>query len=99
MSVTREFLQSAPAQFQFHSRPDPERSYKFFVRGKGCTLGILFETSVDIYFEWLYEDGQLVDYDPDIRYKAWPKHEFTRLVAAGVWEIVGRSEVPTSIPS
>lgn len=93
MSSVREFLKSAPSDFQLRSRPDPEQPYKFFVRGKGCTLGICFETSVDIYFEWLYEDDQLVDYEPEIRYKSWPKHEFTRLVAAGVWDIVGRSEI------
>ena len=95
-STTREFLKAAPCDFQFHTEPDPGRSYKFFVQGKGCTLGIIFESSVNIYFEWLYEDGELVDYDPSIRYKSWPKHEFTRLVASGVWDIVGPSEMPTA---
>lgn len=97
MASTRDFLRAAPCDFRFRETADPDRPYKFFVRGKNCTLGVIFESSVHIYFEWLYEDGRLVEYDPEIRYKSWTKREFTRLVAAGVWDIVGRNEIPASL--
>lgn len=62
------------------------RRYKYFAEGKGCTLGILFEDSVNVYFEWLTEAGRPVAYGPEVRFKFWPKREFTRLMQAGVWE-------------
>lgn len=86
MSTLRTFVKAAPSGFRPCARPGCER-YKYFACGKGCTLGVLFEDSVNVYFEWLTEDGAAVDYAPEIRYKAWPKREFKRLLAAGVWEL------------
>lgn len=83
----QEFTKSAPEGFTPSDRLDPSQSYKYFVSGKGSTLGVLFEDSINVYFEWLTEHGQPVDYPPKIRYKAWPKREFARLIAAGVWEV------------
>jgi len=97
MCTLQAFVKAAPEGFRPCSRPG-QAGYKYFVRGKGCTLGVLFETSAYVCFEWLTEDGAMVDYAPDIRYKAWPKHEFGRLVRAGVWEVTGEGP-PTSVPS
>lgn len=81
------FLRDAPCSFcpTESCRPDACR-YKYFVRGKGCTLGVLFEDSVNVYFEWLTEGGQLVEYGPHLRYRFWSKREFARLMSIGVWE-------------
>jgi len=82
-----EFKKAAPVDFHIHE--DPGRGcYKYCLRGKGCTLGVLFETSTCVCFEWLTERGQAVDYRPELRYKAWPKREVARLVADGWWEPV-----------
>lgn len=90
MSVFREFRKAAPVGLCLHERACPERCrYKYFVEGKGCTLGVLFEDSVNVYFEWLAEDGTSVEHPAEIRYKFWPKREFTRLLRLGVWEISG----------
>lgn len=86
MPTLRAFVKAAPSGFRPCSQPGCQE-YKYFVCGKGCTLGVLFETSINVYFEWLTEDGGPVDYAPEIRYKAWPKREFERLLAAGVWEV------------
>jgi hypothetical protein len=81
----REFKKEAPVGFEFNQRPC-ENCYKYCLKGKGCTLGVLFETSGRVFFEWIAEDGGVVDYAPRLRYKAWPKHEVARLVEGGVWE-------------
>jgi len=88
MFTLHAFTKAAPEGFQPCCRPG-QGTYKYFVRGKGCTLGVLFETSAHVCFEWLTEDDMLVDYPPEIRYKAWPKREFKRLLAMGVWDVTG----------
>lgn len=81
------FLKEAPCSFCPRQTCKPDAcSYKYFVRGKGCTLGILFEDSVNVYFEWLTEGRRCVEYGPDLRYRFWPKREFARLMSEGVWE-------------
>jgi hypothetical protein len=80
------FKKACPVGLCLHDRPCQQACYKYFLKGKGCTLGVLFEDSVNVYFEWLTEDGTVVDYGPDIRYKARPKREMARLIRAGVWE-------------
>lgn len=97
MSTLQAFIKAAPEGFRPCEHPG-HGQYKYFVRGKGCTLGVLFETSVHVCFEWLTEEGAAVDYAPDIRYKAWPKREFARLVRAGVWEVTGEGP-HTPVPS
>lgn len=83
----KSFLKEAPCSFCPQESCDPEACrYKYFVQGKGCTLGILFEDSVNVYFEWLTEGGQRVEYGPHLRYRFWPKREFARLMSEGVWE-------------
>ncbi len=88
MSPFDEFKKAAPVRLHLTECRCPERAaYKYFVCGKGCTLGVLFEDSVSIYFEWLTHNGGCpADYPPEIRYKAWPKREFARLLRLGVWE-------------
>lgn len=80
-----EFKKQAPADFDVCERPG-QSCYKYCLRGKGCTLGVLFETTTCVCFEWLTENGRTVEYRPGLRYKAWPKREVTRLVAEGWWE-------------
>lgn len=82
----RDFVKAAPEGFRPSTHVEPATSYKYFVYGKGCTLGVLFEDSINVYFEWLMEDDQPVAYPPELRYKAWPKHEFARLMHLGVWQ-------------
>ncbi|MEX0601135.1 MAG: hypothetical protein WD021_06730 [Rhodothermales bacterium] len=81
------FMRDAPCWFcpEQRCRLDPSR-YKYFVRGKGCMLGVLFEDTLNVYFEWLTEEGRVVDYGPELRYRCWTKREFARLMAVGVWE-------------
>ena len=86
MDHLRAFVKAAPVGFQPCARCTLAHDYKYFVSGKGCTLGVLFEDTLNVYFEWLIEDDCLVDYPPHVRYKAWPKREFARLMGAGVWE-------------
>lgn len=89
MSTLEAFVKAAPEGFQ--PRPCPgNATYKYFVEGKGCLLGVLFETSTHICFEWLAEDGTQVAYPAAIRYKAWPRHEFQSWLAMGVWEVTGQ---------
>jgi len=87
MMCLREFKKAAPADFSFCDEPG-QSDYKYGLCGKGCTLGVLFETTTCVCFEWIAEDGMQVDYRPELRYKAWPKREVTRLVAEGWWEPV-----------
>ena len=75
----------APVDFSVCDRPG-QAYYKYCLRGKGCTLGVLFETSTCVCFEWLTENGQVVSYRPELRYKAWPKRTVARLVEEGWWE-------------
>lgn len=86
MTSLQAFVKAAPVDFQPCTQPG-RACYKYFVHGKGCTLGVLFETSTAIHFEWLTERGEAVRYEPDIRYKAWRKCEFERLLREGVWEV------------
>ncbi|GIV59436.1 MAG: hypothetical protein KatS3mg043_0525 [Rhodothermaceae bacterium] len=86
MNTFDEFRKACPVYLCLHTRERTPASYKYFACGKGCVLGILFEDSVNVYFEWLAEDGRPVTYPPEIRYKFWPKRELARLVAEGVWE-------------
>lgn len=80
-------MKGAPASFQPLNECNPAcQTYKYFVSGKGCTLGVLFEDSTHVYFEWLSEGGRRVSYGPELRYHFWPKREFARLMHAGVWE-------------
>ena len=84
--MLQEFVKAAPEGFQPSERPGASHTYKYYVSGKDCTLGVLFENSVNVYFEWLTERGYPVNYPAAIRYKAWPKREFARLMTKGVWE-------------
>jgi hypothetical protein len=86
----QEFVRRAPADFE----PGARHTYKYFATGKGCTLGVLFEDSTSVYFEWLTEAERRVPYDDELRYKAWPKREFARLVRRGVWEVTDTCDVP-----
>lgn len=86
MESMTEFLKAAPAGFAFQERCTFGHDYKYFATGKGCLLGVLFEDSVSVYFEWLMEGGEPVAYGPQVRYRAWPKRDFARLMSAGVWE-------------
>jgi len=79
-----EFIKEAPADFELQRRPG-QCDYKYCLCGKGCTLGVLFETSTAVCFEWLTENGEVVDYRPALRYKAWAKRDVARLVADGWW--------------
>lgn len=88
MYSLRAFTKAAPQGFEPCCRPG-QGTYKYFVQGKGCTLGVLFETSAYVCFEWLTEDDMIVEYSPEIRYKAWPKRDFKRLLARGVWDVTG----------
>ena len=93
MHSLNEFEKSCPAGFCLSERPRSDQAYKYYVHGKGCTLGVLFEDSVNIYFEWLEEGGVPVSYPPEIRYKSWSKVDFTRLLCMGVWEVSGAGAV------
>ena len=93
MSPLQEFIKAAPAGFCPCEQPRSHQTYKYFVCGKGCTLGVLFEDSVNVYFEWLAEDGAFVAYPPSIRYKFWPKREVARLIRLGIWEVEGAAPV------
>lgn len=86
MYTLTDIYKAAPEGFAFQDTCTLGHAYRYFVCGKGCTLGVLFEDSVNVYFEWLMEGERLVPYGPEIRYRAWPKREFARLMAAGVWE-------------
>lgn len=81
-----EFRKACPVALRLAERPDPDTPYKYFVCGKGCTLGVLFEDSAHVYFEWLTEHGRVVDHPPRLRYKFWPKRDLARLLREGVWE-------------
>lgn len=86
MKSLTAFCRDCPIGLELCDRLDPEQRYKYYLCGKGCNLGVLFEDSVHVYFEWVTENGRFVDYPAAIRYKAWPKHEVARLMAKGVWE-------------
>lgn len=81
-----EFCKACPASLRLTEYADGQQPYKYFACGKGCTLGVLFEDSAHVYFEWLTENDRLVGYPARLRYKFWPKREFARLLGAGVWD-------------
>ena len=89
MTPLDQFVRSCPVGLRLYDEPNPDQSYKYLIAGKSCTLGVLFEDSVNVYFEWLTERGERVTYAPEIRYKSWPKREVARLVSAGIWEVTG----------
>ncbi|MFW5972923.1 MAG: hypothetical protein ACOCTG_02940 [Bacteroidota bacterium] len=76
---------NAPEGFTFQKAPFGH-AYRYYLSGKGCLLGVLFQDSTHIYFEWLTERDRPVRYSAEIRYEAWRRTDFARLVAAGVWE-------------
>lgn len=80
-----EIVKSAPEGMPFSESLSPTAEYKYYIEGKECVLGVLFEDSINVYFEWILEAGRPVAYGPEIRYKAWPKREFVRLMRMGVW--------------
>ncbi len=80
------FWKAAPEGFTFHLLPG-QGQYKYFLEGKGCRLGVLFEDTLNVYYEWLTEDDEPVPYGPELRYRWMPKHELARLVLEGVWEV------------
>ncbi len=87
MESFRQFCKAAPEGMCLLRRRCPlQCSYKYYLCGKGCALGVLFEDSARVYFEWLTEEGRPANYPPEIRYKSWPKCELARLVRTGVWE-------------
>lgn len=90
-----EIKKVAPVGFEVGERPG-QCCYKYCLQGKGCTLGVLFETSTCVCFEWLTEEGQVVDYRPELRYKAWPKRMVARLVAEGWWDPIEAKGIPAS---
>ena len=96
MATVRNFCKDCPVGFEPCERVDPSCRYKYFLCGKGCTLGVLFEDSVNLYLEWIAEDGSYVPYPADLRYKAWPKHEVAKLMTRGVWEA---SQEPELVPA
>lgn len=88
MTTLDQFLKESPVGFSVRPEPEPDTVYKYFLRGKGATLGVLFESSTHLFFEWVLEDGRPVYYRPEIRYKAWPKHRVARQLGQGVWEVI-----------
>jgi hypothetical protein len=100
MSTLQGFKKEAPARLALSERACcAQDDYKYCLCGKGCVLGVLFETSVDVHFEWLTEKGCPVPYGPEIRYKSWPKREVARLIQQGVWEATPTDEVALGPPT
>ena len=98
MSTFEEFRKACPVGLCLEAQVSPTQRYKYFACGKGCKLGVLFEDSVNVYFEWVEEAGRPVPYGPGIRYKWWPKRELARLVSAGVYEVEPAGPV-ASVPA
>ena len=88
-TACKAFCKACPEKLSLHEYLCPSESYKYLVCGKGCELGVLFEDSTHIYFEWVSEEGKPVPYPAAIRYKRWAKHEVARLIGAGVWDVAG----------
>ena len=101
MSRLSAFQKACPAALSLTHRVDPATPYKYYLCGKNCVLGVLFEDSVHLYFEWIAEDGRPVRYGPEVRYKFWPKYEVARLIQARVWEVEEQPQpvVPQCEPS
>jgi hypothetical protein len=78
-------VKNGPVGFTPCERPYGH-DYRYFVEGKGAVLGVLFQDSTHIYFEWLMQNGSVVRYRPAVRYKAWRRETFADLMAAGVWQ-------------
>jgi len=96
MSMLDEFIKACPVGFSIFEQPRAGQSYKYYVSGKGCTLGVLFEDTLNVYFEWLTEDGVPVTYPPEIRYKWFKKCDFVRLLDLGVWEVTSSEGAVTT---
>lgn len=90
MACFDAFQKACPVSLCLSRQVDPATTYKYFLCGKGCVLGVLFEDSVNLYFEWVSENGAPVPYEPEVRYKFWPKFEVAKLVQEGVWEVEGQ---------
>jgi hypothetical protein len=86
MHTLEEFRKAAPEGFTFHLLPG-KGQYKYYLEGKGCRLGVLFEDTLNVYYEWLTEEGEPVPYGPALRYKWFPKYELAQLILRGVWEV------------
>lgn len=89
----KEFWKAAPEGFSFHLLPG-RGHYKYFLEGKGCRLGVLFEDTLNVYYERLIEEGEPVPYGPELRYRWIPKRELAQLILKGVWEVVEASSEP-----
>lgn len=94
MSSLDAFLKECPVDFSVDPEPRPATSYKYFLRGKGATLGVLFENSTHLFFEWVLEEGRPVSYRPELRYKAWPKHRVAKWLRSGIWELATERPAP-----
>ena len=94
MSTLDAFLKECPADFSVDPEPRSATSYKYYLRGKGATLGVLFENSTHLFFEWVLEEGRPVSYRPELRYKAWPKHRVADWLRSGLWEIENEQPAP-----
>lgn len=79
------FVKNAPVGFELNEQPFGHE-YQYYLTGKGCVLGVLFQDSTHVYFEWLLESGEPVSYRAGLRYKAWSKPHFQQLVSCGIWE-------------
>lgn len=87
MESFHHFCKAAPEGMCLLRQRCPSNcSYKYYLCGKGCTLGVLFEDSTRVYFEWLTEDGRAADYPPEIRYKSWSRRELSRYLQQGAWQ-------------
>jgi len=93
-----DFVKEAPVGFSFCNQ-SCSGCYKYCLEGKGCTLGVLFESSCDVYLEWLTENGEPVAYPPRLRYKSWPKREVMRLLRKGVYEPVSAPPFDATRPA
>ncbi|MEL6770183.1 MAG: hypothetical protein AAFP18_03885 [Bacteroidota bacterium] len=96
MSCFDTFCKACPASLTLTERPSAATSYKYLLCGKGCVLGVLFEDSVAVYFEWVTEDEAVVDYPPPVRYKSWPKSTVAGYIRRGVWEAEPVRPLPTA---
>ena len=86
MSCFDTFCKACPASLALTEQPEASTCYKYLLCGKGCVLGVLFEDTTEVYFEWVHEDEAVVAYPPRLRYKSWPKRTVADLIQRGVWE-------------
>ena len=95
MPILEAFRKEALEGFTVHLLPGKGR-YKYYLEGKGSRLGVLFEDTLNVYYEWLTEEGEPVPYGPELRYKWFAKHELAQLILQGVWEV---TEAPSEVVS